>query len=303
MNTKTGFAWYYVDTDRYQDIKIKRLKKEHGCEGVAVLDFLLCEIYRDKGYFLQWNEAQRFNVAEYFNLSETLVNQIVTFCAETEIFNAEILQKTGILTSSAIQKRAVLWAEKARRNPYLIPEALNLLTNEAKMYAISPQNAEQRGQNVDSLPRRVSRVEYSRVSRGGTEETNPTAATDKKDFLELSKKEKIKMASAERAALKMPYRGADFVDTWHQLLKTEKWQTRGAAQLQQSLNELGRFDKNFALLLMQKCIAGGYSNLIYEDTAEKFKAYKNGKNTKPAPAASPKAQTLTNNNDKYARFN
>ena len=47
--TKTGFSFYSVDTDRYQDRKIKRLKKAFGCNGIAVYDYLLCEVYRDKG--------------------------------------------------------------------------------------------------------------------------------------------------------------------------------------------------------------------------------------------------------------
>lgn len=48
-NNKTGLSYYNVDTDRYQDMRIKRLKKDMGCRGVAVYDYILCEIYRVKG--------------------------------------------------------------------------------------------------------------------------------------------------------------------------------------------------------------------------------------------------------------
>jgi hypothetical protein len=50
--TKSGLAYFNIDTDRYQDTKIKRLKHKHGLAGMAVYDYLLCEIYRDKGFFI-----------------------------------------------------------------------------------------------------------------------------------------------------------------------------------------------------------------------------------------------------------
>lgn len=50
-NNKTGLSYYNVDTDRYQDMRIKRLKKDMGCRGVAVYDYILCEIYRVKRVF------------------------------------------------------------------------------------------------------------------------------------------------------------------------------------------------------------------------------------------------------------
>ena len=76
-NLKIGLAYYNVETDRYQDIKIKRLKKDFGCNGIAVYDYLLCEIYRDKGCFIEWDESTVFDVAEYFGLKENLVKEIV----------------------------------------------------------------------------------------------------------------------------------------------------------------------------------------------------------------------------------
>ena len=30
---KTGLSYYQAETDRFQDIKVKRLKKRYGCEG------------------------------------------------------------------------------------------------------------------------------------------------------------------------------------------------------------------------------------------------------------------------------
>ena len=44
--SKNGFSYYKAETDRFQDIKIKRLKKKYGCDGYAVYQYALNEIYR-----------------------------------------------------------------------------------------------------------------------------------------------------------------------------------------------------------------------------------------------------------------
>ena len=42
--SKNGFSYYKAETDRFQDIKIKRLKKKYGCDGYAVYQYALTEI-------------------------------------------------------------------------------------------------------------------------------------------------------------------------------------------------------------------------------------------------------------------
>ena len=38
---KQGLSYYQAETDRFQDIKIKRLKKKYGCEGYAVYTYIV----------------------------------------------------------------------------------------------------------------------------------------------------------------------------------------------------------------------------------------------------------------------
>ena len=125
-NIKTGLAYYTVDTDRYMDIRIKRLKKALGCDGMAVYDYLLCEIYRDKGYFFEWNENSVFDVAEYFGLKETKVKGIVEFCASVGLFS-KVLLGSGVLTSPSIQQRYVTMCNRAKRKEISIREDLLLI--------------------------------------------------------------------------------------------------------------------------------------------------------------------------------
>lgn len=122
-NYKTGFKFYPVDTDRYQDIRIKRLRKDFGCNGLAVYDYILCEIYRDRGGFLVWGESTAFDVSDYFGLKESLVKEIVKYCGSVGLFDKALLSR-GIITSEAIQRRYLDMCLKAKRMNYSLPQGI-----------------------------------------------------------------------------------------------------------------------------------------------------------------------------------
>lgn len=43
---RKGFEYYRAETDRFRDIKIRKLRKEHSCAGYAIYQYVLNEIYR-----------------------------------------------------------------------------------------------------------------------------------------------------------------------------------------------------------------------------------------------------------------
>lgn len=119
-NTKTGLTYYNVDTDRYQDRRIKRLKKDRGCEGIAVYDYILCETYRVRGCYLEYDENTVFDVAEYFVMAEKDVRNIVEYCGRIGLFDAQLLSR-GIITSDSIQRRYIEMCSRAKRKAITIP--------------------------------------------------------------------------------------------------------------------------------------------------------------------------------------
>lgn len=46
---RKGFEYYRAETDRFRDIKIRKLRKEHSCAGYAIYQYVLNEIYRVEG--------------------------------------------------------------------------------------------------------------------------------------------------------------------------------------------------------------------------------------------------------------
>lgn len=128
-SNKTGLNYYSVDTDRYMDIRIRRLIKDHGCRGLAVYDYLLCEVYRVQGCFVAWDEVTAFNVAEYLGLKESNVFEIVRYCGDVGLFNKELLSR-GVITSASIQRRYLEMCNRSKRKIAKIPEECRIIPEE-----------------------------------------------------------------------------------------------------------------------------------------------------------------------------
>lgn len=125
---KEGLSYYNIDTDRYQDIKIKRLKHSFGSDGICIYDYVLCEIYRVKGYFLRWDAVIAFDISDYWNIPEEKVNEIIRFCGAIDLFHSPFLTDLKILTSRSIQERYVLICKNSNRKNWFITKSIELTT-------------------------------------------------------------------------------------------------------------------------------------------------------------------------------
>ena len=124
-NPRNGLESYTVDTDRYGDRRIKMLRRQFSCTGLAVYDYILCEIYRTNGCFLEWDESTAFEVADYFGIKQSVVTEVVRYCGHVGLFNRELLSG-GALTSASIQRRYAEMCGRSRRRRDPIPERYRL---------------------------------------------------------------------------------------------------------------------------------------------------------------------------------
>ncbi len=134
---KQGFSYYKAETDRFQDIKIKRLKKKYHCAGYAVYQYLLNEIYRVQGYCLTFTEDHLFDVSEYWDIDEQEVAEIVGYCAEIGLFDPLLWQEKGVLTARSIQTRYIDICKVCKKTP-AIDEAFRLVEAEKTAPAPAP---------------------------------------------------------------------------------------------------------------------------------------------------------------------
>lgn len=123
---KQGLSYYQAETDRFQDIKIKRLKKKYGCEGYAVYTYIENEIYRNNGCFIKATDDIIFDIAEYWAIDEEQVETIINFCTDIDIFDSITWKSRQVLTSEHIQQKYVSVCKHAHK-AIILPEEIRLI--------------------------------------------------------------------------------------------------------------------------------------------------------------------------------
>lgn len=146
---KKGLDFYRCNTNRYQDSKIKRLIFKYKSDGIAVWDFILNEIYRIEGSYISFDDNLVFLTADSLRITEELVDNIIKYCIEINLFNKEILEKTGFLTSISIQQFYKEAAIVSKRKVVNIPELIQLITEET---TIKKENIEETSTIVEEMP-------------------------------------------------------------------------------------------------------------------------------------------------------
>ena len=97
-----GLGYFPLDTNF--DDTIELLEAKFGLEGFAIFIKLLQKIYSNN-YYLDWNEEIKLLFVKRHNLNINLVNEILNYCLEKNIFNNNLFSKFSILTSAGIQSR------------------------------------------------------------------------------------------------------------------------------------------------------------------------------------------------------
>jgi hypothetical protein len=126
---KESLNYFPLDTGFFGDRKIKRLLKTFGGKGTTIYTFLLCEIYRENGYFLKWDEHYPEDIADALGAGFTpsLVSEVLSLCLKIDLLDNNLFGSFSILTSAGIQKRYVSAKETINRKQYqpdelLVPE-------------------------------------------------------------------------------------------------------------------------------------------------------------------------------------
>ena len=102
---KQGIDYFPLNTDFFQDVKVRKIMRACGPNAVSVLICLLCNIYRDNGYYILWDEDLPFFIADEVGVTEGCVKEILLKAVQVGFFDVEKYAAHRILTSSGIQKR------------------------------------------------------------------------------------------------------------------------------------------------------------------------------------------------------
>lgn len=130
---KQGIDYFPFDVDFFSDIKIRKIARACGSQATSILICLLCNIYKDKGYYILWDEDLPFVIADTVGVSEGAVKEVILKALQVDFFDQDIYNKHNVLTSLGIQKRfksAVYKREKIEYiEEYIVSDVKNQVSD------------------------------------------------------------------------------------------------------------------------------------------------------------------------------
>lgn len=102
---KQGIDYFPFDVDFFSDVKIRKIIRACGSQSTSILICLLCNIYKDNGYYILWDEDLPFVIADTVGVSEGAVKEVIFKAIQVGFFDKDIYDKYKVLTSHGIQNR------------------------------------------------------------------------------------------------------------------------------------------------------------------------------------------------------
>lgn len=298
---KSGLDRCPFDVNMLSDIRVRRLIRLHQGDAIAVYTATLFLIYRD-GYYVEYDDDARFKLSEHTGVSEATVDGVIADAVACGLFDSDVFASARVLTSQEIQDTYVAECARTKRKVEIKPIVISseekpiyseeisinseeITINSEEMpihHAFTPINSEE----IEVSSEEITSAEILSVPATHT----PNVITPVIDVLEDSdstlelfntpvssnninqEKEKTKQKEKE-AGLALPYCSAEFVSTWDMLRKQPKWKKKTKSALQMSLNKLGKYPEEFAILLMENAIAGNWQGVVFTWTPDDFRKW------------------------------
>ncbi|WP_063898887.1 DUF4373 domain-containing protein [Paenibacillus riograndensis] len=126
---KEGLDYFPHDVDMDQDDKVIMVTAKYGMEGYGILNKLMQQIYKERGYYMDWSERDRHVFKNRVNVDIDTLDGVINECLQWGFFNKAKYDKYQIFTSSGFQKRYIE-AVKRRKVVTIISEYILVDINE-----------------------------------------------------------------------------------------------------------------------------------------------------------------------------
>ena len=85
--SKPGLDYFPLDVNFFQDRKVRRISNRHHAAGIAALTSLLCLIYKEKGFYVAWNQDTLFDISQEVCCEEEEMQAIIDDCLSVGLFD------------------------------------------------------------------------------------------------------------------------------------------------------------------------------------------------------------------------
>ena len=203
---KQGLLYFSFDTDFfYSDRRIKALRSRFGNDGIVLYIWILCEAYKDKGYYLVYDEDCIDNMITDLGLTEGFIEQVMEYLASRSLLTkiSTLAGPVTTITSPGIQKRYQEAMKGQKRTVDVYSEIWLLKKDETASFikvtqkvAISEKNPSISEKN----PLKEKKIKESKVKENKTNKY--MAARETLDFSYFSYDEKLNEAFLEFAKMR-----------------------------------------------------------------------------------------------------
>ena len=162
---KVGLDYFALDVNFLSHIKIRKIMRACGLQSIPVLVQLLSNIYKYKGYYIEWNSDECFVIADDVGVAERAVLEIVEKSLQVGLFNSEMFEKYKILTSERIQDQYFAAVSKRKSVEYDARFALISLKNVKNVINVDINR-------IDSVINQQSKVKDSKVKDSRVKDSN-----------------------------------------------------------------------------------------------------------------------------------
>lgn len=188
--TKKGLNYFPFDTT--MDKKMNLIMRRFGRDGYYIITRLMCDIYREEGYFCHWNDTE----AEFFSVVEDIevdfLKECINFALCIGLYDKNIYETYGMLTSEHIQE--VYFEAVGRRKNVFADERILLIDIDKycklRTYA---EKTDLEEVNVDINPQIKENKNKEKENKEKESISNQTKSNQKK-----SEKTKTKHSASEQ---------------------------------------------------------------------------------------------------------
>ncbi len=181
---KEGLDYFPFDVDFFFDRKIKRLRVSYGSDGICVYLYILCQIYGDKGYYVQFDDDLILDISDTLSISENSTRQIVGYLLSRSLLDSTLAQSVKVLSAKSVQRRFQEAKKKSKRNVFVKAKMWLLKKAETLSFIkvcpderFSKNNSDFSEKNADK-----SEKNYTKESKGDKSKVNNESDKAKNRF-------------------------------------------------------------------------------------------------------------------------
>ena len=203
---KQGLLYFSFDTDFfYSDRRIKALRARFGNDGIVLYIWILCEAYKDKGYYLIYDDDCIDNMMTDLGLTEGFIKQIMEYLASRSLLTqiSTLASPVTTITSPGIQKRYQEAMKGQKRTVDIKGEIWLLSKEETASFIKVTQNeaiSEKNHSISEKNPLKEKKVKERKVKENKVNKN--TGAKEKIDLSYFSYDEKLNEAFLEYAKMR-----------------------------------------------------------------------------------------------------